>query len=59
MIRFWFLVMLELRFFFCSVYQSIIFSTILNHHGVKHAIELGDSSAEHNSICSPAVRFYP
>ncbi|XP_058806803.1 uncharacterized protein LOC131673105 isoform X2 [Phymastichus coffea] len=38
-----------------SMYQSIIFSTLLNHHGVKHAIELDSSHAEHNSICSPEV----
>ncbi|XP_001605597.1 uncharacterized protein LOC100121995 [Nasonia vitripennis] len=38
-----------------SVYQSIIFSTILNHHGVNHAIEIDQSNVEHNSICSPKI----
>ncbi|XP_011500800.1 PREDICTED: Hermansky-Pudlak syndrome 5 protein homolog [Ceratosolen solmsi marchali] len=38
-----------------SIYQSIIFSTILKHHGVKHAIELDHSDVEFNSICSPEV----
>ncbi|KAJ8675429.1 hypothetical protein QAD02_011215 [Eretmocerus hayati] len=38
-----------------SVYQSIIFSTLLSHHGVEHTVDL-EQNQEPNSVCSPKVR---
>ncbi|XP_014208666.1 uncharacterized protein LOC106639526 [Copidosoma floridanum] len=38
-----------------SIYQSIIFSSILHHHGIDRAVELDRSSVEQNSVCSPNV----
>ncbi|XP_023318310.1 uncharacterized protein LOC106653266 [Trichogramma pretiosum] len=38
-----------------NVYKSIIFSTLLHCHGVKHPVELNHSKVEHNTISAPEM----